>query len=187
MIISVRGLTDGLHRRSQQTTASELDLQEQEEYFTEPVGVDYTLEKIGQQIIFRGVINTSVNMTCSRCLESVQIPISETMTLLVRFDADTSSEEGHEEVRIVSPDTGRMDVTEELRQTLLLALPVKPLCKEDCRGLCPRCGTNLNTGNCDCRRKTIDPRWSGLKNALNTLQGEKRGPTEKKNLQIQKR
>ncbi len=187
MIISVRGLTGGLHRRSQQADASELDLREQEACFTEPVRVDYTLEKIGQQVIFRGVISTSVNMTCSRCLESVQIPISETLTILVRFDAEASPEEIHEEIRIVPPDTGRMDVTEELRQTLLLALPVKPLCKENCRGLCPRCGTNLNAGSCDCRRKTIDPRWSGLKNAVSTSQGEKRGLTKKKDLQIQKR
>jgi uncharacterized metal-binding protein YceD (DUF177 family) len=145
-------------------------------------------------------------MACSRCLEPVQIPISEKMTILVRFSTGRFSsgssngrssdgrfykgipaEENGEEVKNVPPDVDRVDVTEELRQTLLLALPIKPLCEDDCRGLCPRCGINLNTGSCDCRQKTIDPRWSGLREALKTTQGEDRGSTEKKNLKIQKR
>jgi len=197
MDIPVRGLTDGLRQHSQQVAVDELGLPEEENCFARPVQLEYTVEKAGGQVIVRGTVSTSVDMTCCRCLEPVQIGLSEPFTLLVRFDADRFSggnvsgdapgDQGGEEVKYVPPDTDRIDITEELRQTLLLALPVKPLCDENCRGLCPHCGTNLNTGSCDCRPRTTDPRWAGLENALKTSQGENRGRTEKKNLQIQKR
>jgi len=180
MDISVRGLTDGLRRHSQQVAVGELNLPDEEDYFTRPVQVDYSIEKIAGQVIIRGTVSTTVDMACSRCLESVPIDISERFTLLVRFDDRGSSKgsssggapagEEDEDVKNVLPDTDRIDVTEELRQTLLLALPAKPLCGEDCRGLCPHCGTNLNTGSCDCRIPTTDPRWAGLEEALKASQ-----------------
>lgn len=177
MDISVRGLTDGLHRHSQQVDVDEWNLPE-EECITGPVQIDYTLEKIGEQIIIRGRVSTPVKMACSRCLETVRIDICEPFTLLVRFQGghlcgqnrtgEIMDGEDDEEVKVVPPDTDSIDITEELRQTLLLSLPVKPLCSENCRGLCPQCGTNLNRGSCDCRRKKIDPRWAGLEKALKT-------------------
>ena len=197
MDIPVRGLTDGLRRDSRQAAVEELNLGEDESCFAHPVQVDYTVEKAGGQVIVRGRVSTTVSITCSRCLKPMRMDISEPFALLVRFAADRFSGghasggapdgQGDEDVTYVPPDADRIDITEELRQTLLLALPVKPLCAEECRGLCPRCGTDRNTGGCDCRPKTIDPRWAGLKNALKTSQGENRGLTEKKDLQIQKR
>jgi len=194
--ISVRGLTDGLRRYSQQAAVDELGLPEEEKCFTRPVQVDYTLEKAGGQVIVRGTVRTTVDMTCCRCLETAQMDISEPFTLLVRFDAgeayggnaidSTSAGGDDEDVKYVPPDTDAIDITEELRQILLLAIPVKPLCDEDCRGLCPHCGTNLNTGRCDCRPRKTDPRWTGLEKALKTTQGENRGRTEEEDLQIQK-
>jgi len=196
MDIPVRGLADGLRQHSQQVAADELGLPEEERCFTRPVQVNYTLEKAGGQIVIRGTVSTVVSMTCCRCLEPVRVDISERFTLLVRFDAQGFSGgnvsrgapegEGDEDVKFVPPDTDRVDITDELRQTLLLVLPVKPLCDENCQGLCPHCGVNLNTGNCDCHPRTTDPRWAGLEKALKTSQGENRGRTEKKDLQIQK-
>jgi uncharacterized protein len=194
--ISVRGLTAGLRRHSQQVAVDDLGLPEEEHCFTRPVQVDYTVEKTGGQVIVRGTVSTTADMTCSRCLAPVQVDISERFTLLVRFDAGearggkavggTSAGEGDEDVKFVAPDQDRIDITDDLRQALLLALPVKPLCDENCRGLCPQCGTNLNHASCDCRPCKTDPRWAGLEKALKTSQGENRGRTEKKDLQIQK-
>jgi uncharacterized protein len=197
MDIPVRGLTDSLRRDSRQAAVEELNLGEDERCFAHPVQVDYTVEKAGEQIVIRGRVNTVASMTCSRCLKPTRMNISEPFTLLVRFAADRYSggnasgtapdSRGDEDVKYVPPDADRIDITDELRQILLLALPVKPLCAENCRGLCPRCGIDLNTGSCHCRRKTIDPRWAGLKKALKTSQGENRGRTQEKDLQIQKR
>jgi uncharacterized protein len=179
-----------------------LDLEEQEGYFTEPIRVDYALERVGQQVVCRALVSTSLQMACSRCLKSVQVPISEEMTILIRFSSGHSvsggsingtppteyaGEETDQEVKTVSSDTDRIDVTEEIRQTLLLAIPVKPLCHDGCRGLCPQCGMDLNTGRCDCHIPTVDPRWSGLERMLRTTEGENGGCTEKKDLKIEKR
>ena len=59
-----------------------------------------------------------------------------------------------------------LDLTEAVRQYALLALPMKPLCRQDCAGLCPTCGRNLNQGGCDCPPQGLDPRWSGLSKLL---------------------
>jgi uncharacterized protein len=60
----------------------------------------------------------------------------------------------------------RVDITEPIRQVLILAVPLKPLCAETCRGLCASCGANLNETGCDCKRDNTDPRWEGLKGFL---------------------
>jgi len=62
-----------------------------------------------------------------------------------------------------------LDLTEAIRQYAVLALPMKPLCRKDCAGLCPNCGHNLNRGSCDCLAHEIDPRWSKLEGCLATL------------------
>jgi uncharacterized protein len=61
-----------------------------------------------------------------------------------------------------------LDLTEAIRQYALLAVPMKPLCREDCAGLCPGCGRNLNQGGCDCPPQEADPRWAKLKNLVLT-------------------
>ena len=64
-----------------------------------------------------------------------------------------------------------LDLTEAVRQYALLALPMKPLCRQDCAGLCPTCGHNLNQGGCGCPPQGPDPRWSGLNKLLLTKDG----------------
>jgi uncharacterized protein len=59
-----------------------------------------------------------------------------------------------------------LDLTEAIRQYALLAVPMKPLCRKECAGLCPNCGKNLNQGPCDCPAQNIDPRWSKLTKLL---------------------
>ncbi|MBN1225748.1 MAG: DUF177 domain-containing protein, partial [Deltaproteobacteria bacterium] len=61
---------------------------------------------------------------------------------------------------------GIIDLTEVVREQILLAVPMIPICKEDCKGLCPYCGQNLNQCKCVCAGKTIDPRWSKLQNLV---------------------
>jgi uncharacterized protein len=70
------------------------------------------------------------------------------------------------------PETDKIDLSEDVRDYALLALPMKKLCSENCKGLCPKCGKNLNDGPCECRDEKIDPRWEPLqklktKNKLN--------------------
>jgi len=68
-----------------------------------------------------------------------------------------------DEVQYLSPDANILDLGEDVRQYLILAVPQKLLCSDDCRGLCPQCGVNRNRVRCNCSTKEIDPRWEGLK------------------------
>jgi uncharacterized protein len=66
------------------------------------------------------------------------------------------------EVQVISPEANMIDLGEDVRQYTILALPPKMLCGDDCAGLCPSCGTNLNKKTCQCQKEEVDSRWSGL-------------------------
>jgi uncharacterized protein len=75
------------------------------------------------------------------------------------------------DITYLSPDTININITDDVRDYLILAVPMKKLCKEDCKGLCYKCGTDLNKSSCDCKQDEIDDRWSKLlelKNKFNT-------------------
>lgn len=116
---------------------------------------------------------------CDRCLEPVALPIRvEYRELYLTPEqagpGGTGDDDG--EVRRVVYDGETIDLSEGLRQNLLLALPMKVVCREDCRGLCSRCGRNLNEGECGCRVEEIDPRLLTLRPLLEKLAAEKDRP-----------
>jgi uncharacterized protein len=68
------------------------------------------------------------------------------------------------EVQVVSPSLSAVELDEDVRQTIEIAVPLKLLCNERCKGLCPQCGKNLNNGPCTCELAEVDPRWESLQN-----------------------
>jgi uncharacterized protein len=105
---------------------------------------------------------------CSRCLEPFALPLHLHFDLLYtpRPEQVSAGESrvDEEEFTVVHFDGGRIDLDALLAEQIYLGLPLKPLCREDCRGLCPRCGTNLNQGSCECPTgPEPDPRLSPLK------------------------
>lgn len=103
-----------------------------------PISCDLTLHLSGRTLIVTGSLSTSARVACSRCLEEFSAPIS--------VDRFRTVIEG------VNPE-GTIDLTGPVREDIILALPYKTLCTPDCRGLCPRCGHNLNQGPCACAGK----------------------------------
>jgi uncharacterized protein len=71
------------------------------------------------------------------------------------------------EVQVILPGQTVIDLADDVRQTVLLSFPLKNVCREDCRGLCSRCGKNLNEGPCDCKETLVDGRWDKLKELQN--------------------
>ncbi|HLK33379.1 MAG TPA: DUF177 domain-containing protein [Terriglobales bacterium] len=121
-----------------------------------------------------GDFATRLELNCARCLEPVSRDISGDFDLLYRpRGADSGVDE-----RTVSGDeaevsyyTGEGVLLEDvLREQVLLAVPLKTVCREDCRGLCPHCGRNLNFEQCNCSEPLEDPRWSALKEIKDKLQ-----------------
>ncbi|HZB47118.1 MAG TPA: DUF177 domain-containing protein [Pyrinomonadaceae bacterium] len=121
----------------------------------------------GSEVRLRGTLSTQVEVYCDRCAAAVVAPLE------IEFDTSFLPAEVEkaavENVELQKDDLirsvyegGAVDLDELAREQILLALPTRTLCREECRGLCPECGANLNAGECDCARKEIDPRWAAL-------------------------
>jgi uncharacterized protein len=132
-----------------------------------PVDLTFDIHKDKDKFRLVGRVKTELELPCSRCLEPFRFPVDAPFD--VRFLP--ASELNVAEEREVEEDDletsfykdDQIDLNELLREQFYLALPMKPLCREDCKGLCPQCGINLNTGSCDCAPAWEDPRLAPLK------------------------
>ncbi|MDY6907679.1 MAG: DUF177 domain-containing protein [Chloroflexota bacterium] len=113
-----------------------------------PARGEITLLRTDRGIFASGRLKTSASVSCSRCLEPFDLPL----TLVIEEEFVVSPSASRDEEEFVIDESKEIDLGEPVRQSLLLALPMKPLCREGCLGLCPRCGHNLNLGPCPCGR-----------------------------------
>ncbi|HEY67248.1 MAG TPA: DUF177 domain-containing protein [Thermoflexia bacterium] len=113
-------------------------------------------------LLVQGTVETQVWLECVRCLDSFALPI--TLELEETFGLSGASR--RQDVTYVVSDDGWLDLTPLLREQAWVALPMKPLCRPDCKGLCPQCGANLNLESCTCESVKIDPRLALLKDLL---------------------
>jgi uncharacterized protein len=132
-----------------------------------PVRLVFDLHKDKEQVRLVGTVQTVLELDCSRCLEGFAVPVDAAFDLLY-VPASGAPQVEEREVEEDDLDTayyreGAIDLSDLVREQLYLALPMKPLCQEGCRGLCPECGTNLNSGACDCTPAWEDPRLAPLK------------------------
>ncbi len=131
--------------------------------FRHPVHVQAVLEKTGHQIHLRINLQTIAQFTCDRCLDEFERPMSSNYEIVYTSEQAAASAGHDEEMQFLSPDTNVLDLGEDVRQFLILAVPQKVLCNDNCLGLCPKCGANRNKGGCNCSPEERDPRWDGLK------------------------
>jgi len=124
------------------------------------------LMRTDRGILVKGELDTEVELTCSRCLSLFHCPL--TLNIEEEYFPTTDVVSGAslplpEELGCFTIDEHHvLDLTEAIHQCALLAIPMKPLCREDCAGLCPDCGHNLNQGACNCPPQGADSRWSEL-------------------------
>lgn len=134
--------------------------------FCGPVKVSLVVSNTGEGLLARGQVAGNLKLTCDRCLELFQyafnLPFEETYRPVPGGEA-ASSGSGKNDAESVTFSGDILDITPEVLNNIILALPMKALCREDCPGLCPHCGRNLKAGQCDCESEKIDPRLSVLK------------------------
>jgi uncharacterized protein len=130
--------------------------------------------QVVQDIRVRGKIETELQVACARCLEPVELPVERSFDLLYR---PLGTDAGHKElsVTVAEAEIGYYQgegllLEDMLREQVLLAVPIKAVCREDCKGLCPHCGRNLNEGACSCEDELEDPRWAALKDIRSKLE-----------------
>lgn len=131
---------------------------------TEPVGAEGTVRNTAGVLVMTGSIHTCIHGVCDRCAGDFQREV--TFPIQVVLVQELSSEEDEDEnVFFLNGDSA--DLEEIVRTVFVLNLDSKLLCREDCKGLCPRCGKNLNLGPCGCRKEP-DPRLAALQQLLET-------------------
>ena len=136
-----------------------------------PVELSMDVAKAGgDAFTVTGRAATRLELSCSRCIEPFEIPIDASFDLRYvpqsENTGDGEREIGDDDLVTAFYRDGMLDITELLREQFQLALPMKPLCSDACRGLCPQCGANLNRTECGCAPVWEDPRLAPLKSLL---------------------
>lgn len=125
--------------------------------FLEPVIISGEVSISGGIISLEAKLSTKLNLPCSRCLtrfaREVDIQIQEKFS--------NNPDDKDDEIIFIDSDT--IDITDIIKNNIIMSLPIKKLCEDSCKGLCQHCGTNLNTSNCNCLDKDVDPRLAKLK------------------------
>ncbi len=112
-----------------------------------PVEFDLYVQCVCNELIVRGVVWTEVGVICSRCTEFFSTNVGDS-SFLRTFPLTGGETE--------------FDITEDIREAIMLNLPHFPLCSEECKGLCPQCGKNLNNGSCECTNEESPSAWDAL-------------------------
>ncbi len=169
--VDLRGLTEGRHHLVLSELGSNLGLPEDQLVVTTDVVVELTLDRTGSLITVRGGISAKPTLVCARCLEPYESDMTAAFDAVIRL--------GHNNFRLEDEDETPVDFGDDwisfapsVLESLMLAVPIKPLCSVDCQGLCPQCGTNLNFSRCSCGQEPADLRWNTLKTFLEDNRGE---------------
>jgi len=167
MIIELENIGVRANAIDETIAAADIGLDTLGARLTGPVRFRGETVRVDGKAHLRGTLQVGVTVDCSRCLEPIERPtelffdaifVSSDMmpedadTALTDSDLDESVAEG-----------GVIDVADALREQILLDLPDHPVCREICKGLCPKCGGNRNLIDCKCEENEIDPRWAALK------------------------
>ncbi len=155
MRIKISGLENGTYEYDFEANIEKIDL-------TEPLFGKYhtnvVLNKYDDQIILEASTTIGANFICDRCGTAFKQSVKSKYKMIYLL---RSIEGAEEEINItyLSPDTHIIDISKDVRDYMILSTPMKRLCKEECKGLCAKCGADLNEKQCDCNDDEIDDRW----------------------------
>jgi uncharacterized protein len=136
--------------------------------FISPITVHLNLSSLGRVVQVKSRIETRVQWLCARCLEPFPLVLTSEYSTSLKpkpdFPPAEEAELGREDLETDFYEGEEVDLTSLVQDQVLLALPQKALCREECRGMCPRCGKNLNREICQCPAGIVDPRLEPLRN-----------------------
>ncbi|HEY9165589.1 MAG TPA: DUF177 domain-containing protein [Candidatus Kryptonia bacterium] len=164
MKINISNLSEGVHEYDFAEEPSSFKLDER---FSGTVTVHVKLEKRSRQLFLTGQVRTAGRFSCDRCLDDFRKEIKLDYRMAYLYNEHDAGEMDKDEITVIHASTNEIEIDEDVREYILLAVPLKLLCRDDCAGLCPSCGANLNHGNCNCPKRDIDPRWEQLKKMVN--------------------
>lgn len=171
MLLDLNRLHGRRERFERRFEPSAFDPQDEDYRVAAPVELSMDVEKAGEDAYrVTGQVITRLEQECGRCLEPFEVPVDTTFELRYVPAAQNAGEAEREidedDLTTAFYREGSLDVIAMLREQFQLALPMKPLHSEDCKGLCPECGTNLNSTDCGHTQRWDDPRLAALKGLL---------------------
>jgi uncharacterized protein len=139
--------------------------------FLMPLTVDLRIRRIGQLFEADGRFDTRVRLSCSRCLADYETPLAAGFNLsFSREQPERAVPSRHAEIELGTEEIGlilfhgeEIDLRGAVQEEVLMTVPMKTLCRPECKGLCLQCGADLNQGDCGCERKIINPKFAVLK------------------------
>ncbi len=134
--------------------------------FPTRAGVRLDYYRSGQELFFHGTIAGEVIGHCARCLEQYSFELDKdfSVVLVPKHPLSEDVELDEDDLDLSFYEGDEIDLSPLVREQIILALPTRPLCRENCKGLCPHCGTNLNVQSCSCTESSGDPRLAVLRN-----------------------
>jgi len=160
MKIKISSLSEGSHFYNLDASVEELDLPRE---FFGKVRVQVLLEKTKEHILIRTSLNVHRHCECDRCLRKYDREFYNEYHMFYIHDIRNKDLYDEDVVTVIRNDQDFINISNDVREYAMLAIPMKNLCKEDCLGLCPRCGKDLNVENCVCEKEEVDSRWLVLK------------------------
>jgi uncharacterized protein len=142
-----------------------------------PVKGSLEIKKVGQEVLVRGKVSGEVKLTCARCLKEFESGIMEEVDIELRpaLDLERAAPErelGTDDLDVEFFRGDALDISHLAAEQISLAVPMKPLCQDDCGGICPACGADRTLGTCGCE-PDVDPRWSALKDLKDQINNKK--------------
>jgi uncharacterized protein len=165
MKLNVQALKQGVQSFEFEKTANDLNLDPVT--FNAEIRVNSDVEKRYNSVFVRSRVETSISSICDLCLEGFSQDLHDEFRLFCASPEEYAIYKDDDEVRMLNPRTREIDLADGVRESLLLTVPLKAVCSDDCKGLCPQCGANLNVVSCQCSLAQTDPRWEGLKKLIN--------------------
>lgn len=146
------------------------DLRSESVKIVSPVRAALRVDKKGPEVLIHGMVSGEVELQCGRCLRAYTVKIESPVNVVYRPVAEVNREE-HYELKSDELDAGfyrddAIELDDLLIEQLMLDLPMKALCSPDCKGICPKCGADLNATQCNCDFSEIDPRLKVLEKLL---------------------
>lgn len=167
MIIDLFQLSEPEHRFDFEISLADISLDEESARLAKPVKIDGKLKKGIAQVDVEGTIESEMEIDCTRCLNptltALDFPFKVVYVTAENYTPDAEAVLRGEDLDVSVYDGEIVDLAELAREQILLNLPARFLCADDCKGLCAKCGANKNAADCGCEQKEIDPRWSALK------------------------
>ena len=159
MIIKYTNFSDGIHNFKLSEPVKNFGL---ENLFFGNVDIDCKMDKSPHQIVLDCDINLHSRLVCDRCAKEFETELKNHFQISYLFTKEPNESDEYN-VKFISPEYDKINIKDDVFEYAELSIPLKKLCKEDCQGLCPHCGKNLNEEKCDCKDEIIPDVWEPLK------------------------